>query len=155
MRDLECRQPYTCPYQSDGNLSVIDDTNAAGRVRLDKWLWAARFFKTRAQAAEAIDGSHVEVNGERAKRSKQVQAGDTIRIRRPPFEQWVLVTALSENRGSATIAAGLYSETDASAKARDALAAQLRGIGASAFRDKGRPSKKERRDIHRLRGREE
>ncbi len=134
---------------------MTDDTESPGKVRLDKWLWAARFFKTRALAAEAIDGGRIEVNGERAKRSKAIQAGDTVRVRRPPFEQVVLVTAVSENRGSATIAAGLYQETDASSKARDALAEQLRGMGPPAFRDKGRPSKKERRDIDRWRSRDD
>ena len=129
---------------------MTDDTETAGKVRLDKWLWAARFFKTRALAAEAIDGGRIEVNGERAKRSKAVQVGDTVRVRRPPFEQVVVVTAVSDNRGSATIAAGLYRETDASAQARESLAEQMRAVGPSAFRDKGRPSKKERRDISRL-----
>jgi ribosome-associated heat shock protein Hsp15 len=130
---------------------VTNDTNGTERVRLDKWLWAARFFKTRALAADAIDAGRVEVNGERVKRSKLVQPGDTLRLRRPPFEQVVQVTGTSEQRGPATVAATLYRETDASQAARDALADQLRAIGPSAFRDKGRPSKKERRDIHRLR----
>lgn len=132
---------------------MTDGTNA-GKVRLDKWLWAARFYKTRALAAEAIDAGRIEVNDERAKRSKLLQAGDTVRIRRPPFEQVLSVTAVSEQRGSATIAATLYQETEASSKAREALAEQMRAVGPSAFRDKGRPGKKERRDIERWRGRE-
>jgi len=124
-------------------------------VRLDKWLWAARFFKTRALAAEAIDGGRIEVHEERAKRSRLVQVGDIIRIRRPPFEQVVVVTAVSEQRGPASIAAGLYRETDASSAARAALADQMRAVGPPVFRDKGRPSKKERRDIDRWKGRKE
>jgi len=132
---------------------VTDDTNAVNRVRLDKWLWAARFFKTRSLAAEAIDAGHVEVNGEKAKRSRLVQRGDTLRLRRPPFEHVVQVTALSDSRGSATVAAGLYQESDSSRQARESLAAQLRSVGPSAFRDKGRPGKKERRDIDRWRDR--
>jgi len=132
---------------------VTGDTKASERVRLDKWLWAARFFKTRSLAADAIDAGHVEVNDERAKRSRLVQAGDTVRLRRPPFEQVVRVTAVSEHRGSATVAAGLYQETDSSKQARETLAGQLRSVGPSAFRDKGRPSKKERRDIDRWRDR--
>lgn len=132
---------------------MTGDTKASERVRLDKWLWAARFFKTRSLAADAIDAGHVEVNDERAKRSRLVQAGDTVRLRRPPFEQVVRVTAVSEHRGSATVAAGLYQETDSSKQARETLAEQLRSIGPSAFRDKGRPSKKERRDIDRWRDR--
>ncbi|HEX4935807.1 MAG TPA: S4 domain-containing protein [Gemmatimonadaceae bacterium] len=134
---------------------MTEDTAPPGKVRLDKWLWAARFFKTRALAAEAIDAGRIEVNEERAKRSKLVQIGDTIRIRRPPFEQVVQVTDISAQRGSATIAAGLYRETPASVAARDALAGQLRAMGPPAFRDKGRPSKKERRDIDHWRGRDD
>ncbi len=133
---------------------MTDDTDR-GRVRLDKWLWAARFFKTRALAAEAIDTGRIEVNDERAKRARVVQLGDTIRIRRPPFEQVVVVTGVSDQRGPASVAAGLYRESDESRQAREALAAQLRAMGPPAFRDKGRPSKKERRDIDRWRGREE
>ncbi len=131
----------------------MTDGAGAGKVRLDKWLWAARFFKTRALAAEAIDTGRIEVNGERAKRARLVQAGDTIRVRRPPFEHVVRVTATAEQRGSAAVAATLYQETEASSKAREALADQMRAIGPSAFRDQGRPSKKERRDIERWRGR--
>lgn len=133
----------------------MTDGTTGGKVRLDKWLWAARFFKTRALAAEAIDAGRIEVNDERAKRSKLVQAGDRVRVKRPPFEQVITVTAVSEQRGSASVAATLYQETEASSKAREALAEQMRALGPSAFRDKGRPSKKERRDIDRWRGREE
>lgn len=133
----------------------MTDGTAAGKVRLDKWLWAARFYKTRALAAEAIDAGRIEVNDERAKRSKLVQAGDTVRVKRPPFEQVVAVTAVSEHRGSATVAATLYRETEASSTARELLAEQMRAAGPSAFRDKGRPSKKERRDIGRWRARDE
>lgn len=133
----------------------MTDGIAPAKVRLDKWLWAARFYKTRALAAEAIDAGRIDVNDERAKRSKLVQAGDTVRVRRPPFEHLVAVTAVSEQRGSATVAATLYQETEGSSKARALLAEQIRAIGPSAFRDKGRPSKKERRDIDRWRGRGE
>jgi ribosome-associated heat shock protein Hsp15 len=123
-------------------------------VRLDKWLWAARFFKTRSLAAEAIDRGRVEVNGEDAKRSKAVKVGDLVRVRRPPFETIVRVLDLAERRGSASDAALLCEETEESAKGREALAAQMRSVGPSAFRDKGRPRKKERRDIERYRGRD-
>lgn len=131
------------------------ETEGAGKVRLDKWLWAARFFKTRALASEAIDGGRIEVNGERAKRSKLVQAGDRLRIRRPPSEQLIVVREVSDVRGGAPIAARLYEETAESVTAREALAAQLKAIGPPAFRDKGRPGKKERREIDRWRGRED
>lgn len=148
------RQDILCYTTGAIEASVTDDTNTTQRVRLDKWLWAARFFKTRALAAEAIDGGRVEVNGERAKRAKMVQRGDAIRVRRPPFEQVITVTGVSEQRGAASIAATLYAETDKSRQAREALADQLHALGPPAFRDKGRPSKKERRDLHRWRGRE-
>ncbi|MEO7963644.1 MAG: S4 domain-containing protein [Gemmatimonadaceae bacterium] len=134
--------------------AVMDDTEDAGRVRLDKWLWAARFFKTRALAAEAVDAGRIEVNDERAKRSKIVQLGDRIRVRRPPTEQVVTVRGMSDSRGPAPVAALLYEENADSIAAREKIAAQLKAIGPSAFRDKGRPSKKERRDIGRWKGRE-
>jgi ribosome-associated heat shock protein Hsp15 len=116
-------------------------------------LWAARFFKTRALAAEAIDAGRIEVGEERAKRSRSLHVGDVVRIRRPPFELIVVVRALSDARGSATVAARLYEETGASREARERLAAQLKALGPPVFRDHGRPTKKERRDLDRWRGR--
>lgn len=123
-------------------------------VRLDKWLWAARFYKTRTLAADAIDAGRVEVNGKRARRSRAIAAGDTLRIRKPPFEQLIEVTGESEQRGPARVAATLYAETEASIKARDALAKQMRALGPPVFREKGKPGKKERRAIDRWRGRD-
>ena len=122
-------------------------------VRLDKWLWAARFFKTRTLAAEVIDAGRVEVNGERAKRSRAITVGDKLRIRKPPFEQLIEVLGESEQRGPASVAATLYSETEESRKAREVLAAQFKAMGPPVFRDRGKPGKKERRTIDRLRGR--
>ena len=123
-------------------------------VRLDKWLWAARFFKTRTLAAEAIDAGRVEVNGERAKRARHITIGDTLRIRKPPFEQVIEVRGDSEQRGPAAVAATLYSESEDSRKAREAMAARLKAMGPPVFRDRGKPGKKERRDINKWRGRE-
>ena len=122
-------------------------------VRLDKWLWAARFFKTRTLAAEAIDAGRVEVNGERAKRSRAITAGDRLRIRKPPFEQLIEVLAESEQRGPASVAATLYVESRESLEAREKLAAQMKASGPPVFRDRGKPGKKERRDIDRWRRR--
>ena len=122
-------------------------------VRLDKWLWAARFFRTRTLAAEAIDAGRVEVNGERAKRSRAITIGDKLRIRKPPSEQLIEVLGESEQRGPASVAATLYSETEESRKAREVLAAQFKAMGPPVFRDRGKPGKKERRTIDRLRGR--
>ena len=124
-----------------------------GRIRLDKWLWAARFFKTRALAAEAVAGGKVEVNGDRPKRARPIQIGDEIRIRLGPYEHTVAVRALSGRRGQASEAAGLYQETEASRTRREELSIQLKSLHAAFGPDKGRPSKKDRRDIQRLKGR--
>jgi ribosome-associated heat shock protein Hsp15 len=122
------------------------------RVRLDKWLWAARFYKTRALAADAIDGGRIDVNGDRAKRAKLIQAGDVVCVRRSPFEWIVRVRAVSEHRGPAAAAQQLYEETSDSRAAREARAVQLRSMPSFAY-DEGRPTKKDRRRIDRLRGR--
>ena len=117
--------------------------------RLDKWLWAARFFKTRSLAADAIAGGKVDVNGERAKRSRPVKVGDLVRVRSGQFEHHVIVRRLSQSRGSATIAATLFEETAESLAGREKMAAQLRALSKSGF-ESGRPSKKERRDHSRF-----
>ena len=122
------------------------------RVRLDKWLWAARFYKTRGLAAEAIDGGKVEVNDVRAKRAKMVQVGDAVRIRQTPFEHVVIVRDVSERRGPASVAATLYEETAESKAKREALATQMRSM-PSADWETGRPTKRDRRDIERFRKR--
>ncbi len=129
-----------------------EDENGA-QVRLDKWLWAARFFKTRAVAAEAVAGGKVELNGDRAKRAHPVRPGDQLRIRLGPYEHHVVVRALSARRGPAAEAAGLYAETAASRAARERLALQLRNAAPLFHHDRGRPSTKDRRDIDRLKGR--
>jgi ribosome-associated heat shock protein Hsp15 len=121
-------------------------------VRLDKWLWAARFWKTRALAAEAVAAGKVLVNGARAKRAKGIQLGDQVRVRIGPYEYHVTVRALSERRGPPAEAARLYEEDPATHRAREALAAQHKLLPAPAFRGKGRPTKKERRDIDRWKG---
>jgi ribosome-associated heat shock protein Hsp15 len=124
-----------------------------GRVRLDKWLWAARFFKTRALAAEAVEGGKVQVNGDRPKRARPLQLGDEVRVRLGPYQHTITVRALSARRGPASEAAGLYEETAASRTAREALAIQLKSLHAVFGPDKGRPTKKDRREIERLKGR--
>jgi ribosome-associated heat shock protein Hsp15 len=123
-----------------------------GRVRLDKWLWAARFFKTRALAAAAVEGGKVQVNGDRPKRARPLQVGDEIRVRLGPYEHAITVRALSARRGPASEAAGLYEEAAASRAAREALAIQLKSLHAAFGPDKGRPTKKDRREIQRLKG---
>jgi ribosome-associated heat shock protein Hsp15 len=122
------------------------------RVRLDKWLWAARFFKTRGLAADAIDGGKVDVNGTRAKRAKMVQVGDEVRVRQTPFEHVVHVRGLSERRGPASVAATLYAETPESKARRAKLATQIRSMPSDDW-ESGRPTKRDRREIDRFRGR--
>ena len=128
------------------------DTDDA-RVRLDKWLWAARFFKTRALAAEAIGGGKVQVNGARAKRARALDLGDEVRVRLGPYEHIVVVRALSARRGPASAAAELYEELPASRAARERMAEQLKTLHAAFVPEKGRPTKRDRREIERLRGR--
>ena len=129
-----------------------DDSAPPGKMRLDKWLWAARFFKTRALAAEAIDGGKVDVNGDRAKRAKLVGAGDGIRLRNGPLEWQLEVVDIAERRGSAQIAQGLYTETDASRQRREAVVEGLRSMPrVFAFGD-SRPGKRDRREIRKLKG---
>lgn len=121
-------------------------------VRVDKWLWAARFFKTRAKAKEAIDGGKVDINGTRAKPSKELQVGDELSITQGWDEKVVVVDGLSDRRGSATIAQTLYSETEESIARREMIAEQRRAAGGQV-RSEGRPSKKDRRQIHQFRSR--
>jgi len=123
-----------------------------GRVRLDKWLWAARFFKTRSLAAEAVAGGKVQVNGERAKRARPLQAGDEVRVRLGPYEHVVVVRALSGRRGPATAAAELYEERPESRAARETTAQQLKVLHAAFVPEKGRPTKRDRRVMERWRG---
>jgi ribosome-associated heat shock protein Hsp15 len=125
-----------------------------GRTRIDKWLWAARFYKTRALAADAIAGGKVQVNGERVKRAKPLQVGDEIRIRLGPYEHHVVVRELSDRRGPAVQAAALYEEKAESRAAREALGLQLKSLHSAFVPDRGRPTKKDRREINKLKGRE-
>jgi ribosome-associated heat shock protein Hsp15 len=122
------------------------------RVRLDKWLWAARFYKTRMLAADAIDSGRIAVNDERSKRSKLVQASDRVRIRIGPYEHLVTVRGVSEKRGSATIAATLYEEEAESKKAREVMAVHMKAMRANTGYESGRPTKKDRRDIEKIKG---
>jgi ribosome-associated heat shock protein Hsp15 len=117
-------------------------------MRADKWLWAARFFKTRSLAVDAIAAGHVSVNGERAKPAKSLKPGDAVEIRKPPFTHAIVVKALSERRGSGTEALALYEETPESRARRAQLAAELRSV-TSIPRFRGRPTKKDRRDYER------
>jgi ribosome-associated heat shock protein Hsp15 len=121
------------------------------KVRLDKWLWAARFFKTRSLAATAIETGKVEVNGERAKRAKQLQAGDSVAVRLGPYTHLITVLGLSERRGPASTAAKLYEEKPEGKRARELLQAQMKNAQPAFGYDSGRPTKKDRRALQKLR----
>ena len=120
------------------------------KVRLDKWLWAARFFKTRALATEAINGGHVHLNGSRPKPSRPLAIGDRLTIRKGQESFEVTVRQLSEKRGPATIARELFEEDEESRLRREALAEQRRLEAASLPHPQRRPDKKGRRQIIRF-----
>ncbi len=120
------------------------------RVRLDRWLWAARFFKTRAIAAAAVAGGKVHVNGSRAKAAKPLQEGDELRVRVGPYDWLVTVRAVTERRGSARDAQLLYDESPDGRAARERLAELHKIAPARTYQGKGRPTKKARRELDRL-----
>ncbi len=120
-------------------------------VRLDKWLWAARFFKTRALAKKAIEGGKVHVDGQRVKSSKLLNVDAQLRIRCGWDEKTVIVTALSSQRGNAAQAATLYCETASSIASREQRAEERRAARSMTWQLDNRPTKKQRRQIHRFR----
>ncbi|MFI5245310.1 MAG: RNA-binding S4 domain-containing protein [Gemmatimonadales bacterium] len=124
----------------------------AASVRVDKWLWAARFFKSRSIAVTAIEGGKVTVNGERVKPARDVKAGDSVRVRLGPYEHVVIVRALSDRRGPAAQAALLYEETAESRAAREKLHWQLKHAAPVIVPGEGRPTKKDRRDLNKWKG---
>ena len=123
--------------------------NQQEKVRLDKCLWAARFYKTRALAKEAIEGGKVHCRGERCKPSKEPKVGDELVLRAGYDERTVVIEQLSAVRRGAPQAQLLYRETDESISARE-KAAELRKAGALGIQTDGRPTKKQRRQIHRF-----
>ncbi len=122
----------------------------ANSVRLDKWLWAARFFRTRAKAKAAIEGGKVHCQGQRAKAAKTVALGDQLTIRQGFDEKTVTVLALDDHRGKAEAAAQLYEELPESVQAREAAAAQRRAQRLALTRPLGRPGRDDRRALETL-----
>ena len=122
------------------------------RLRLDKWLWAARFYKTRSLACEEIDKGRVLVNGAVAKPARELKAGDSLLLRNGPISRTVTVLALSDKRGPAPVAALLYQETEDSVRQRQQAAEQRRLAPEPALSlSQGRPTKRDRRDTEQLR----
>lgn len=123
-------------------------TDSDEKIRIDKWLWAARFFKTRSIATDAINGGKVHVNGQRCKPSREVHLGDKLTVRTGFVERTVMVRTLSRHRGPATVAVTLYEETAESIQRRE-REAELRKQN-TLDQEPSRPNKKDRRLIHRF-----
>ena len=123
------------------------------RVRMDKWLWAARFFKTRSLAARACELGRIESNGQQAKASREVRAGDLLQVRNDGGDFQVEVVLLSEMRGPAAVAQTLYHETEASRELRLKLAEERKAMAHFEALREGKPSKRNRRELDRFRGR--
>ena len=136
---------------------MSDDEGAPGAdsQRLDKWLWVARFFKTRSLAAAAIAGGKVQVAGQRVKPARRVVAGDRLQIRRGPVQWEVVVLGVAGQRRPASEAALLYAESDESRERREREAERRRLEAGERRRRLGRPSKRERREVTRLKGRDQ
>ncbi len=119
-------------------------------MRLDKWLWCARFYKTRVLAASAIKGNKIRVNDLTVKAAKIIRIGDEVQIRKTPYQYTITILKLSNSRLSATLAAHLYKEDKDSIQAREELAQQIKAETASYPRTIGRPTKRNRREIIRF-----
>ena len=120
-------------------------------MRIDKWLWAARFFKTRALAQAAVAAGKVKLHGERVKPAKEIRVGDELTVRVGEYEWHVAIKELSERRGPAAAASQLYAESEESRARRSAQIADRRAHGSVRGERKGRPTKRERRQIIRFR----
>ncbi|MBK9361859.1 MAG: RNA-binding S4 domain-containing protein [Rubrivivax sp.] len=124
------------------------DSNPPDRMRLDKWLWAARFYKTRSLAAEEIGKGRITVNEQAAKAARELRVGDRLALRQGPVTRVVRVCGLSPLRGPAPVAQALYEETAESVAAREAAAAQRRlGVEPADALQQGRPTKRDRRQL--------
>ena len=126
--------------------------DSTDRLRIDKWLWAARFFKPRSLAAQAVEGARVRVDGERVKPAKELKLGDVVTVQVGEFEWVVAVRALAARRGPAAEARGLYVEEAASRVRREAIAAARKLEPEPGFGLRGRPTKRDRRMLRKLTG---
>jgi ribosome-associated heat shock protein Hsp15 len=133
-----------CTQYENGNMTA---------VRMDKWLWAARFFKTRSLSARACELGRIESNGQPVKPSREVHVGDLLQVKNDSGVFQVEVLALSELRGPAPVARTLYRETEASVELRLKLAEERKAMPNFEVLREGKPSKRDRRQLSRLRGR--
>jgi ribosome-associated heat shock protein Hsp15 len=129
----------------------ICDPGGMEAVRIDKWLWAARFYKTRGEATEAVAGGHVHVDGARVKPARELRGGETLEIRKGQVRWTVVVRGLADRRGPASVAATLYEETAASREARERAALEQRLARPPGADLGGRPTKQDRRRLEALR----
>lgn len=138
-----CRLKLHAVNAPSGNTDPVTDPDPT--TRLDKWLWAARFYKTRQLAADSVKGGHVEVNGARAKPARSVRIGDRISVRKTPFDFDIEVLDLRERRVSAREAQGMYRESQESIDRREQLRLTLRSQARQIVYDTGKPDKRDRR----------
>jgi ribosome-associated heat shock protein Hsp15 len=138
--------------QASGMTEDKAPDRALARLRIDKWLWSARFYKTRSLAAQAVEGGKVRLNGERVKPGKEVKTGDSLEVRSGELQWLVEVRAVSPRRGPATEAAQLYAESEESRARREHMIAMRRAGPHPAQGRQGRPTKRDRRLIRRFTG---
>lgn len=135
------------PPTSTNHHAQRNDANTLQSLRIDKWLWAARFYKTRSLASDAVKTGKVLVNGDKIKPSKEIAVGDTLTIKQAFFAKTIIVRSLSNRRGPATVAATLYEETSDSIRNRERLKEIRQAQPAVRRAGQGRPTKRERRQI--------
>jgi ribosome-associated heat shock protein Hsp15 len=153
---MKIERNYTGLRMTDPHESEVTEGNEGGglTLRIDRWLWCTRLFKSRSIAAEAVAGGKVHVNGRRVKPAHALRLGDKVSITRPGFEYECEVLKLPERRGSAPVAQTCYAETETARAAREKYTEQARLAAAFAPRSQERPDKHARRELRRLRGRD-
>ena len=138
------------PFKHSLPVAASGDNGAMEKMRIDKWLWAARFYKTRSLASEDIDKGRVEVNGQTAKPAREVKPGDTVLVRQGAVQRIVVIVGLSAQRGPAPVAQGLYQETPESLALRAKVSEQRHLAREPALSiEHGRPTKRDRRELQR------
>jgi len=145
--------PFSLGFSHDKYCKMTQNPDEV--VRIDRWLWAIRMFKTRQQAASAIKGGKVSLNGERPKPSKGVRLGDTVEVRKEAFRYELKVLKLGEKRVAAPIAQSMYQESEKSIADREDKAVHMKAMNAMYGRTEGRPTKRDRRILDRFRRSEE